>query len=98
MISKDKPVVDYVEVFFADKTQEPLALVYVVRGVGEYIRKDGGWERFTADDPELFDGTEYITLEKKDALELKLLEKFDNNEEISRDEVFAKGTDKYDDI
>ena len=88
MISQGKKVVDYVEVFFADKTQEPLALVYVVAGVGEYIRKNGGWERFTADDPDFLDGAEVVVLEKKDALELKLREKFDNNQHVSRDEVF----------
>ena len=98
MISKGKEVVDYVEVYFADKTQELLALVYVVRGVGEYVRQDGKWVPFDDMPEEIYDGSEYIVLEKADALSMNLLEKIDKGEEISRDEVFAKGTDKYDDI
>ena len=98
MISKGKEVVDYVEVYFADKTKEPLALVYVVKGVGEYIRQDGEWVAFEDMPEEIYDGSEYIVLEKKDALELGLKEKFDGGDEISRDEVFARGTEKYDDI
>ena len=98
MISKGKEVVDYVEVYFEDKTKKPIALVYVVKGVGEYIRKDGRWTPFDDMPEEIFDGSEYIVLEKEDSIELELLEKFDNGEDISRDEVFAKGTDKYDDI
>lgn len=96
MISKGKKVIDYVEVYFADKTKEPLALVYVVKGVGEFIRKEGKWLPFTEMPEEIFDGSEYIVLEKSDALDLELMDKFDTGEEISRDEVFAKGTDKYD--
>ena len=98
MISKGKPVVDYVEVYFADKTQELLALVYVVKGVGEYVRQDGRWVPFDDMPEEIYDGSEYIVLEKADASSMNLLEKIDKGEEISRDEVFAKGTDKYDDI
>lgn len=98
MISKGKKVVDFVEVYFADKTEEPIALVYVVKGVGEYVRQDGKWTPFEDMPEEVYDGSEYVVLEKSDALDMKLLEKFDKGEEISRDEVFAKGTDKYDDI
>lgn len=98
MISKGTPVVDYVEVYFADKTQEFISLVYVVKGVGEYVRQDGRWVAFEDMPEEVYDGSEYIVLEKSDALDMGLLEKVDKGEEISREEVFAKGTEKYDDI
>lgn len=98
MISKGTPVVDFVEVYFADKTEEFISMVYVVKGVGEYIRKDESWVPFDDMPEEVYDGSETIVIEKSDALEMNLLEKVDKGEEISREEVFAKGTDKYDDI
>jgi hypothetical protein len=98
MISKGKKVVDFVEVYFSDKTQELIALVYVLKGVGEYIRQDGMWLPFEDMPEEIYDGSEYVVLEKADALDMQLKEKFDEGDAISRDEVFAKGTDKYDDI
>lgn len=98
MISKGTKLTNYVEVYFADKTKKPLALVYKILGYGEFIRRDGKWVPFDNVDPDVFDGAEYIALETADARKLNLKAKFDNNEDVSRDEVFKYGTDKYDDI
>jgi hypothetical protein len=98
MIANGTKLTHYVEVFFADKTKKPLALVYKIAGYGEFVRQDGKWLPFDNVDPDSFDGAEYIVLETSDARKLGLKSKFDNNEDISRDEVFKYGTDKYDDI
>jgi GH15 family glucan-1,4-alpha-glucosidase len=90
--------VEYIEVYFEDKTKRPLALMYVIVGDGEFVRRDRKWLPSDTMDPALLDGAEYIVLEKEDAEMLKLEEKFDNNEDISRDEVFRYGTDAYDGI
>lgn len=98
MIANNVKIVDYVEVYFEDKTKKTLALVYTIVGYGEFIRRDGMWVAFENVDPDVFDGAEYIVLEKKDAQKLELKKKFDMGKDISRDEVFKYGTDKYDDI
>lgn len=98
MIAKGNKLVDFVEVFFEDKTKKPLALVYKIAGYGEFIRRDEMWLPFDDVDPDVFDGAEYIVLERSDAKKLNLVEKFDKNEDVSRDEVFKYGTDKYDAI
>lgn len=97
MIAKGTPLVHFYEVFFEDKTKKPLALVYKIVGYGEFIRRDGMWLPFDDVDPDVFDGAEYVVLERSDAKKLNLVEKFDNSEHVSRDEVFKHGTDKYDD-
>lgn len=98
MSAEGNKVVEYLEVYFEDKTKRPLALMCVVVGGGEFVRRDRMWLPSDAMDPALLDGAEYIVLEKEDAEMLKLVEKFDNNEDISRDEVFRYGTDAYDGI
>ena len=98
MISKGTKLKDYVEVFFADKTKEPLALVYTIVGYGEFARLNGKWLPFDNIDPSVLDGAEYVVLERSDAQDLNLKEKFDKGEDISRDEVVKYRTDKYDDI
>lgn len=98
MSAEGNKVVEYLEVYFEDKTKRPLALIYVIVGDGEFVRRNRMWLPSDNLDPALLDGAEYIVLEKKDAQMLKLEEKFDNNEDISRDEVFRYGTDAYDDI
>jgi hypothetical protein len=98
MIAKGTKLTNFVQVYFEDKTAKPLALVYKIAGYGEFIRRDGKWLPFNTVDANVFDGSEYITLERSDAKKLKLREKFDNNEDVSRDEVFKYGTDKYDDV
>lgn len=98
MSAEGNKVVEYLEVYFEDKTKRPLALMYFVVGEGEFVRRNRMWLPSDNFDPALLDGAEYIVLEKRDAQMLKLEEKFDNNEDISRDEVFRYGTDAYDDI
>lgn len=98
MISKGTKLVHFYEVFFEDKTKKPLALVYKIAGYGEFIRRDGMWLPFDDVDFDVFDGAEYVVLERSDEKKLMLQEKFDNNEDVSRDEVFKYGTDKYDAI
>lgn len=98
MISEGTKLTKYVEVYFEDKTQKPLALVFTIVGYGERIRKGGKWVPFDDVDPDVFDGAEYVVLEVEDAKKLNLKEKFDKGEDVSRDEVFALGTDKYDDV
>lgn len=98
MISKGTKIIDYIEVFFEDRTQKPLALIYTIAGYGEFIRRDGMWVPFDNVDPKIFDGAEYVVLEKKDARALNLKEKFDKGEDVSRDEVFEYRTDKYDNV
>jgi hypothetical protein len=98
LISKGTKVVNYVEVFFEDKTKKPLGLVYTIVGYGQFVRRDGTWVPFGAVNPDVFDGAEYIVLERSDARKLNLKEKFDKGEDVSRDEVFKYRTDKYDDI
>lgn len=96
MIAKGAKIVDYIEVFFEDKTKRPLALIYVIAGYGEFIRRDAMWIPRENADTEIFDGAEYIVLEKRDAITLDLKTKFDRGEHVSRDEVFQYRTDKYD--
>lgn len=98
MIAKGNKIVDFVEVYFEDKTKKPLALVYKILGYGRFIRRDDLWVPFDDVDPDVFDGSEYIVIETEDARELELKEKFDRGEDISRDEVFKYGTDKYDNV
>jgi hypothetical protein len=98
MISKGTKLTQYVEVFFEDKTKKPLALVYTIVGYGDSIRRNGKWASFDNVDADVFDGAEYIVIEVADARKLNLESKFDNNEDISRDEVFKYRTDKYNNV
>ena len=98
MIAKGTKITSFVEVFFEDTTQKPLALTYTIVGYGQFIRREGLWVVWDRIDEEVFDGAEFITIEKEDAKELKLQEKFDKGEDVSRDEIFKYRTDKYEDV
>lgn len=95
MISKGTKVVDYVEVWIDNKSGDFSELVYVVRGVGKYFRREKMWVPVFEETQGQYDDTRVITLEKSDALDLNLKNTYDLGKKININEIVKYETGKY---
>jgi hypothetical protein len=95
MISKGTKVVDYVEVWIDNKTGKFSELVYIVDGWGRFFRRNKSWVPVFEETVGQYDDTRVIAVEKKDARDLKLVEKYDSGKKIDIKKLAEYETEKY---
>ena len=87
MISKGVPVQDHVEVWIDNKTGRFSELVYVIKGVGMFFRRNNLWVPVYEERQGQYGDTRIISLEKRDARSLDLMGLYDSGAEIDVNEI-----------